>query len=187
MPQNSPPKFKRKIIVIKRLMQTKYVFLVFASVFVASIIMCWDVFNTFKDIRVALGEEVYPLLHHVQGVMIVKLLLFMVVVVFVAIFASHRFAGPIFRFERSCESVAKGDLTHRVSLRESDELGELKDQFNAMIESLQGKVSKDQSMSKRLLKRLDEIAASPKSDPEVSRALRELKAEVDFLTREFKV
>ena len=31
----------------------------------------------------------------------------------ISLYVSHRFAGPIYRFEKSCQSLASGDLTHK--------------------------------------------------------------------------
>lgn len=40
----------------------------------------------------------------------------------VLIRASHKIAGPLYRFEKSLEAISEGDLTHRFKLRGGDEL-----------------------------------------------------------------
>jgi len=57
----------------------------------------------------------------------------MVIVLIVAAVVSHRMAGPVYKFEKSCAAVASGDLTHRVWLRKGDQLSDLQEQFNAMV------------------------------------------------------
>jgi methyl-accepting chemotaxis protein len=50
---------------------------------------------------------------------------------------SHRLMGPIFRLRRSMQSVTAGEAVRPVKLREGDFLGEVKDDFNTMLEALQ--------------------------------------------------
>lgn len=46
------------------------------------------------------------------------------------VFVSHRLAGPLYRFEKSLGEIAGGDLTHRFSLRENDEMKEMGERLN---------------------------------------------------------
>jgi len=62
----------------------------------------------------------------------IKILMYMVMVLIVSAVVSHRMAGPVFKFEKSCSTVGEGDLTHRVYLRKGDQLTDLQDQFNNM-------------------------------------------------------
>ncbi len=62
---------------------------------------------------------------------------------------------------------------------------DLQEEFNAMVESLQGKVSKDRHLSQRVSKQLDDLMKSSSSD--ALGRLKEIKAEVDHLTSDFKI
>ena len=62
----------------------------------------------------------------------IKMATYMVIVIIVSAVISHRMAGPIFKFEKSCATVAEGDLSHRVYLRKGDQLTDLQDNFNNM-------------------------------------------------------
>ena len=53
----------------------------------------------------------------------------------------HRFIGPVYRFKKSFEAVADGDLCVRVKLRKKDFLVEEGTTFNLMVESVADKVS----------------------------------------------
>jgi methyl-accepting chemotaxis protein len=109
----------------------------------------------------------------------------------VSIFVSHRFAGPIFRFERSAQALATGDLTHRVALRTGDDLMELQDEVNAMAASLQRLVQKDRTLVEHLSSRLDmTIRKLPDGGANLEplkEELRSLRAELNHITRGFKV
>ncbi len=54
---------------------------------------------------------------------------------FVFIFLSHKIAGPLYRFESVLKDLAKGNLTTRINLRKSDQLEDIKNTFNAALES----------------------------------------------------
>jgi len=57
-------------------------------------------------------------------------------VVVVSMFLTHRFAGPMYRFEKSFEEMIKGNFNFQVRLREKDEgkeLAEMMNQFISMI------------------------------------------------------
>ena len=105
----------------------------------------------------------------------------------ISLYVSHRFAGPIFRFEKSCQSLSSGDLTHRVALRTGDELMELQEEFNAMASALQALVQKDRNLAQRLAERIEEIAKRPSSDAGLREDLKSFKVELEHLTKSFKV
>jgi methyl-accepting chemotaxis protein len=101
---------------------------------------------------------------------------------------SHRFAGPIYRFEKSAQSVGGGDLTHRVSLRTGDELMELQEEFNGMVSGLQALVQKDRNLAQRLSERVDDVAKKLPDDADAARReLKDIKLELAHLTKSFKV
>jgi methyl-accepting chemotaxis protein len=54
-----------------------------------------------------------------------------------SIFISHRIAGPLFKCEKSIESILKGDLTFRIHLRRGDEMQELAKLINSVMDDMQ--------------------------------------------------
>lgn len=54
---------------------------------------------------------------------------------------SHKIAGPLYRFERSIEEMAAGDLTSRFNLRANDQLEELAGRINSLSQKLDSAVS----------------------------------------------
>lgn len=59
------------------------------------------------------------------------------VVAWDAIRFSHRLVGPLVRFRRTMQEVARGELVRPIKLREGDYLLDLRDDFNEMLEALQ--------------------------------------------------
>jgi methyl-accepting chemotaxis protein len=52
--------------------------------------------------------------------------------VLMSTFFTHRFAGPLYRFEVSLEQMAKKDFSFRIKLRKNDECEQLADKFNLL-------------------------------------------------------
>ena len=67
----------------------------------------------------------------------VGLLIVIVQITVLTIFFSHKIAGPVYRFEKACQSVLEGNYTDRVRLRQGDEMVNLAGLFNGMLEKTQ--------------------------------------------------
>ena len=138
MTENTQPKaaaqFQRKTILIKKHLQYRYMALIFLSVLLAFIVVGLDIIWTVSKV-VNEHPMMQPLLDEMSSMVPLfglKVGMYMVMVLIVSAVVSHRMAGPIFKFEKSCSTVAEGDLTHRVYLRQGDQLTELQDHFNNM-------------------------------------------------------
>jgi len=130
----APAQFQRKTIMIKKRLQYHYMALILASVLLAFIVFGLEALWTVSKV---VNENPYlmPLLDIIKEMaplFAVKIAIYMVIVVIVSAVISHRMAGPIFKFEKSCATVAEGDLAHRVYLRKGDQLTDLQDSFNEM-------------------------------------------------------
>lgn len=179
-------RFQRKTVLVKRALQLKYIGMVFLSVLVASMIVGGDVYYSLMRVMLTECPSVTDRISQFNTVLLVKVTLYLALMLLISLYVSHRFAGPIYRFEKSCQSLSAGDLTHRVSLRTGDELMELQEEFNGMAASLQALVQKDRNLALRLSERVDEIAKRA-GDGAVREDLKSLKVELDHLTKSFKV
>lgn len=181
-------RFQRKTVLVKRSLQLKYIGMVFLSVLVSSMIVGGDVYYSLMRVMLMECPSVTDRIVQFNTVLLVKIALYLGLMLLISLYASHRFAGPIYRFEKSCQALGTGDLTHRVSLRTGDELMELQEEFNGMASALQVLLQKDRNLVQRLSERLDEIAKRLPSDAGSSREdLKALKLELDHLTKSFKV
>ena len=130
--------FQRKTILIKKHLQYRYMALIFASVLLAFLIVGLDVLWTLSRV-VNEHPMMQPMLEEMTAMAPlfgVKIFMYLLIVLIVSVVVSHRMAGPVFKFEKSCSIVAEGDLTHRVYLRKGDQLMDLQEQFNNMTASL---------------------------------------------------
>lgn len=70
-------------------------------------------------------------------VLTIQTALAILAVVLLAVFSTHRLAGPLVGIRRAMEDVKAGDLNRRLRFRGSDpHLGEIETAFNEMMESL---------------------------------------------------
>ncbi|OGS11142.1 MAG: hypothetical protein A2234_02550 [Elusimicrobia bacterium RIFOXYA2_FULL_58_8] len=126
--------FQRKTILIKKHLQYRYMALIFASVLLAFIVVGLDVLWTVSKV-VDEHPMMQPMLEEMAAMAPlfgIKIGMYLLIVLIVSVVVSHRMAGPVFKFEKSCSVFAGGDLTHRVYLRKGDQLMDLQDQFNNM-------------------------------------------------------
>ena len=181
-------RFQRKTVLVKRSLQLKYIGMVFLSVLVASMIVGGDVYYSLMRVMLTECPSTSGLVAQFNTVLLVKIALYLGLMLLISLYVSHRFAGPIYRFEKSCQALGGGDLTHRVSLRTGDELMELQEEFNGMAATLQAMLQKDRNLAHRLSERVDEIAKRLPSEAAATRDdLKALKVELDHLTKSFKV
>ena len=136
--QKPAQQFQRKTIMIKKSLQYHYMALIFFSVLIAFVVVGLDTLFTVSKV---VGEHpmMVPLLEELSLMLplfAIKIVMYMVIVLIVSAVISHRMAGPIFKFEKSCAAVAAGDLTHRVYLRKGDQLTDLQNHFNNMMEAV---------------------------------------------------
>lgn len=182
------PRVKRKIVIIKRGMQVKFVFLVSVFVFIAISAIGVDFYFHFgREVQNFMDPSLYELFRSDSYIFLLKLALYMIGVTIFAVLASHKLAGPIYRFERSARAVGSGDLTHRVRLRVGDELEDFRDEFNGMTESLQRLVSQDAHVAMRISKQLGDLIDDRHATADVKHRLEQIKSDVDHLHKGFKI
>jgi methyl-accepting chemotaxis protein len=177
-------KFQRRTVLVKRALQLKYIGMVFVSVLLASCIVGFDMYYTMARLVLNDNPSLAPAVAQFNTIIVVKLALYLVLMLLISLYVSHRFAGPIYRFEKSAQIVSSGDLTHRVSLRTGDELLELQEEFNGMLASLQALVIKDRNLAARIAERLEGVCARL---PDARADLKAIAAEIEHLTQSFKV
>jgi len=182
-------KFQRRKVLVKHWLQFRYMSLVFFSVLLLCAIVWMDAYYTMLRMALASNPGLGPLLFQFNKILIAKMFIYLAMILLISLYISHRFAGPIYRFEKSADIVASGDLTHRVALRTGDELKELQDKFNAMLAALQALVLKDRSLARHLSERLASAAQRLPTTPEADAARAEitsLSQDLDRLTESFK-
>ncbi|MBN1384459.1 MAG: methyl-accepting chemotaxis protein [Elusimicrobia bacterium] len=186
--------YKRRIVIIKRALQFKYIAIVIIAMVLVAFTVGWDVYYTVGRAILDLKHpDLFPVMIKINNLMIGKLIILLVIVFIISIFVSHKFAGPIFKFEKSCETVATGDLTHRVHLRAGDELNELQDRFNDMISVIHQNVLEGKNVTETINEKLVAISGrisqkniSPSELSEISKQLIEISEDLNKILSKFK-
>jgi methyl-accepting chemotaxis protein len=105
--------------------------------------------------------------------------------VVISFIVSHKFAGPIFKLEKSMDKVKKGDLTHKMYLREGDEFTQLAEIFNELVSEFRESVVLDRKLAKEIKSELEEI--EPSLDAETKGKVEAIKEKADKLTGDWKI
>ncbi|MFQ5330360.1 MAG: hypothetical protein ACE5D4_10285 [Thermodesulfobacteriota bacterium] len=84
--------------------------------------------------------------------------------VVVFLIASHKLAGPLYRFEKTLENMGSGDLTHRFSLRQKDQMKSLADKINELNVKLEDNMLEIQGNVDNLKEHFSEMESAISSD-----------------------
>ena len=144
----SQPSTRRNTIFIKKGLQLRYMILIILSVLCGLAIMTFeltatlsDLFDTYPVLMQPLYDEFIP----IAASFFYKIAIYLLFVVVISAFLSHKMAGPVYRFEQVCKAVSKGDFSQRVHLRQGDQFTELQDDFNAMMDRVEAEINKNKT------------------------------------------
>jgi len=191
------PRFKRRIFIIKRGLQFRYMGVIFTAMLLVAMIVGWTVyFSIWKDLSdpTKKHDELVEIFLQGNDVLMSRMTVIMVMICFLSVFVSHKIAGPVYRLEESAKIIASGDFSKRIKLRYGDELQDLADAFNIMTESLDKIVGEDKKMLQNLNTIIGKInvdfSQKTLTDSRKTEILSELKyiaAELDRISSTFVV
>ena len=118
---------------------------------------------------------------------LIQLAVFVSVLVFLTVVLSHRVAGPLVNLERSLARVAQGDLTHRIRLRPTDQLKDIRDAYNRMVDSLQTLVKSERDKTESARRSLEEILGTPGLGPDAKVNIMKVLELLKSIGREYKI
>jgi methyl-accepting chemotaxis protein len=87
------------------------------------------------------------------------------------ILLSHRFAGPLFRFQATLDELGAGNLTRRFSLRHKDQFKDLADRINALSAVLDGKMGDIKSRAAEISRIIADLRFVSASQPALKEVL----------------
>lgn len=64
--------------------------------------------------------------------------IFVVFVFFLSLYFTHRSAGAMYNFKKTCHEVKNGEIGQRINLRKHDDFKDVAKAFNDMMDELQG-------------------------------------------------
>lgn len=178
IPKNEQKTFQRKTIIVKKNLQYRYMMLIFFSVLVAFIIVGLDIIWTISKV-VQEHPMMQPLLEEIFSMaplFLIKIGMYLLIVIIVSAVISHKMAGPVYKFEKSCQIIANGDLTHRVFLRKGDHLTELQNSFNNMIEKIHN-----------ILQEAEKLKKEAQLNPQLTSKAQEYDSKIKEIMPNFKL
>ena len=134
---------RRRRYFIKKKFQLKYIGLILGVMFLGAVVSGYTIYY---NSWLLLGEKlanVYPqgrlieIFRSVNMSLALNLFFVSVFCIGVAIFTSHKVAGPIYRMINFLKDVTGGNYSQRVTLRKHDELKDLAEAINALVDKLE--------------------------------------------------
>lgn len=133
--------WRRRNYFIKKDLQGKYIFSFFIFVILGSILftailsfLSADTLTiVYENYNVKIGQTPLMLLKEILSAHLIFIVTGGLLVVVLSMFLTHRFAGPIFRFEKSVEDMISGNFAFQIWLRNKDEGKELAEKINRLI------------------------------------------------------
>ncbi len=102
--------------------------------------------------------------------------------VFFVLYASHKIAGPLYRFEKLCEQVGNGELDVMTSLREKDQLHDLAEAFALMINKLRAR----QSQQNEVIAKINQHVQQLKDDSQITAHQMQVLEQLELRVKQFK-
>ena len=138
---------KRRHVFIKKAFQGRLILAVLALIMLSglcsALLIYWLIDDDLKaqwfSAHAAISEVSKRLGLSILIGSLVSLLLAGGLSVVSVLYASHKIAGPLYRFEKLCERIGNGELDKMVQLREKDQLQALAQAFSDMLEKLRSR------------------------------------------------
>ncbi|MBC7690432.1 MAG: methyl-accepting chemotaxis protein [Methylotenera sp.] len=114
---------------------------IFGSVFYHFMQSTYDLMIEVLKLAPSDAEEFRRNFKLILGLLLIVSVLFVGVTAVLALFFSHRTAGPLYHFKRVFNEIENGNRSARVRLRPKDDFQAVAMAFNAMMDSIEGKAS----------------------------------------------
>jgi len=135
--------YRRRQFIIKKKFQLRYIGLILAVMLFSGIVSGYTIYYNSWMLLGSKLANIYPQARLVDifNTVNIRLAIAMFFVTMlcagIAIIASHRIAGPVYRMIKFLEELTKGDYTKRVTLRKNDELQDMAEAINKLVEKLE--------------------------------------------------
>ena len=166
--------WKRRNFFIKKDLQGKYMFSFFIFLVAGSIIftLIFSLLSSntmtivYDNYKLQIGKTPLILMKEILSAQWIFIVAGGFLVVILSMFLTHRFAGPIFRFEKSIEEMTKGNLNFLIYLRAKDEGKELAEKINILIDMLSSNIKEMRRLSEEVNNKLTDANNSLKDNKE---------------------
>jgi methyl-accepting chemotaxis protein len=181
--------YVRRTIIINKSFQYKFIAIFVACVAVAIAIVAIDMFTSLGGYVASSFPEVDMKAVYRDSwiALAIKAAVYLAGIYVVGLIFSFHLAGPMFRFKKSAEEVATGNLSYRAFTRKGDEWGDFRISFNDMTASLQEKALKDASRTETVRRIIEDLMANPSLAPDIREKLKRAQTEISAVGKGFKL
>lgn len=185
--------YKRRIYIINKKFQFRYVFIIlfltFAGIFTISFItfyVIWsNVINEFFFIPEA-AKKLGDIYIKTTELLIIPLLIIGFIFSIIGILYSHKIAGPLYRVQKICEEISKGNLNLNVKFRKGDEFHEVADSLNKVIQGLKNMVREDKEIIEKLFLLTEKLKRDIATQKDLKKDVKITIEELDNIVKELK-
>jgi len=140
--------WRRRNYFIKKELQGRYIFSFFVFVIIGSIIftLIFSLLSSntltiiYENSNLRIGKTPLILIKEILSAQWIFIATAGIAVVIVSMFLTHRFAGPLYRFEKSIEEMTKGNFNFQIRLRKKDEGKELAQMMNQLNDTFSSNI-----------------------------------------------
>jgi methyl-accepting chemotaxis protein len=112
-----------------------------------------EAIDIFKEAQLLSNHEkevVSNILSRINLELLPRLFIFLILICLLALFISHRIAGPIYHFQKILKAAKEGNFSLDTRLRKTDEFKELSRDFDLFFKSLSSQVNKIKELTKTI-------------------------------------
>ncbi|MFZ5907431.1 MAG: methyl-accepting chemotaxis protein [Nitrospirota bacterium] len=193
--------WRRRNYFIKKDLQGKYIFSFFIFVLLGSILftvifsyLTSDTMTiVYDNYTVRVGQTPFMLLKETLSAHWIFIVTGGLLVIIVSMFLTHRFAGPLFRFEKSVEEMISGNFDFQIRLRNKDEGKELAEKINRLITMISSSMNDLKRLNADMEDTLSDIAKTleerdgGREAPGTVKKARELNRRMHEIMARFRV
>jgi methyl-accepting chemotaxis protein len=183
---------QRRIIFINKAFQGRFILnvllLILLSGLCSALLVYWITGGDLQAESQTAHENITNALDHLGISLVLSNLAAMLIVgalaVFMVLYASHKIAGPLYRFEKICHQIGDGQLDAMTALREHDQLQDLGTAFTGMVDKLRQRHIRQLELIEKITLHIDELEkdASLSSDQAVH--IANIRLSLDQLSNE---
>lgn len=150
--------YKRRNYFVNKQVQGIYALFIIISVSIVSLLVSMEILRSFYN---AFGSGDNTFFAQIDTFFIVKVLLLLILgslmIGVLALFASHRIAGPIFRLNASMKKLARGQFNERVTFRKNDYFQEVASNFNSLAQTLETRIVDERKIITEVETKIEDI------------------------------
>ena len=183
--------WRRKNYFIKKELQGRYIFSFFIFVIAGGLLftlifsfLSADTLTiVYQDYNLRIGKTPLVLIREILSADWIFIVTAGLSVVIISMFLTHRFAGPIFRFEKSVEEMLRGNFDFEIRLRKKDEGKELAAMINRLINMISSNLREMRDLTDAIDLKVKNASVPVGETGQVGKAALELAEARDLAAR----